>query len=440
MKKAGLFNIFSLIFNLAILGGVIYPIVVLLKGEILPNVHFFHVVGALFLAATALICIPFNIIGIAKGRRLPLGIYTLKLVGTATALTATALTAGILGYANGWDLASVFGGFSFSSPEMFLLLVVPAVALLGFIFFDHAEKGKFVVNLFSLIPTGFYSGLYILNANMQFYPDPNGSYEWYSVSAINQIAVPIVFGGAILVAFLLSIIIYLLNRLLSKAFFKAATQEKAEPVQSREEAASAPVEEEEVEEPQEEKKVVVEDPYEEPVDEEVEEETAPEEEKEQPEEELEEERAVEEEPVEEAEEFEAEESVEEVEEEEAEEEEPQEEEVEEPVQEDKPAKKTTKKPAAPKKAAPKKDAPKEAPKDTGGTKVYHLTKRKEDSMWAITFVGGKKPVKLFKTKKEAEEYLAVLTKNQGATALIRNSKGAKAGKFASSIKSDEDKK
>ena len=68
------------------------------------------------------------------------------------------------------------------------------------------------------------------------------------------------------------------------------------------------------------------------------------------------------------------------------------------------------------------------------------TKRKEDGMWAITFVGGKKPVKLFKTKKEAEEYLAVLTKNQGATALIRNSKGAKAGKFASSIKSDEDKK
>ena len=43
------------------------------------------------------------------------------------------------------------------------------------------------------------------------------------------------------------------------------------------------------------------------------------------------------------------------------------------------------------------------------------------------------------TKKEAEEYLATLTKNQGATALIRNSKGAKAGKFASSIKSDEDK-
>ena len=100
-------------------------------------------------------------------------------------------------------------------------------------------------------------------------------------------------------------------------------------------------------------------------------------------------------------------------------------------------KKPVKKPA-PKKEAPKKEAPKKAtPKKDEPTKVYHLTKRKEDDMWAITFVGGTKPVKLFKTKKDAEEYLAVLTKNQGASALIRNSKGAKAGKFASSIKTEK---
>ena len=88
-------------------------------------------------------------------------------------------------------------------------------------------------------------------------------------------------------------------------------------------------------------------------------------------------------------------------------------------------KKPVKKAASAKKPAPKKEDP---------TKVYHLTKRKEDGMWAITFVGGQKAVKLFKTKKEAEEYLATLADNQGASALIKNSKGAKAGKFASSIK------
>ena len=86
-----------------------------------------------------------------------------------------------------------------------------------------------------------------------------------------------------------------------------------------------------------------------------------------------------------------------------------------------------------KKAQPtKKPAPAKEEKDN--KKVYHLTKRKEDGMWAITFVGGTKAVKLFKTKKEAEDALKVLTENQGASALIRNSKGAKAGKFASSIK------
>ena len=43
----------------------------------------------------------------------------------------------------------------------------------------------------------------------------------------------------------------------------------------------------------------------------------------------------------------------------------------------------------------KKPAPVKEDKDS--KKVYHLTKRKEDGMWAITFVGGTKAVKLFKT-------------------------------------------
>ena len=106
-----------------------------------------------------------------------------------------------------------------------------------------------------------------------------------------------------------------------------------------------------------------------------------------------------------------------------------------PKKEEKKPAKVEKKPAAPKKV--EKKPAKVEKKASEPTKVYHLTKRKEDDMWAITFVGGSKPVKLFKTKKEAEEYLEVLTKNQGASALIRNSKGAKAGKFASSIKTEK---
>ena len=63
---------------------------------------------------------------------------------------------------------------------------------------------------------------------------------------------------------------------------------------------------------------------------------------------------------------------------------------------------------AEKKVAAKKPAAKK-PAEKESKKVYHLTKRKEDDMWAITFVGGEKAVKLFKTKKEAEEYLEVLS-------------------------------
>ena len=87
-----------------------------------------------------------------------------------------------------------------------------------------------------------------------------------------------------------------------------------------------------------------------------------------------------------------------------------------------------------KKAQPEKKAAPAKKEEKDAKKVYHLTKRKEDGMWAITFVGGTKAVKLFKTKKEAEDALKTLTENQGASALIRNSKGSKAGKFASSIK------
>ncbi len=81
-------------------------------------------------------------------------------------------------------------------------------------------------------------------------------------------------------------------------------------------------------------------------------------------------------------------------------------------------------------------AKKEEPKKTA-TKVYHLSKRKEDGMWAITFVGGSKAVKLFKTKAEAEAYLETLAENQNASTLVHNSKGKNAGKIAKGTKASK---
>ena len=61
-------------------------------------------------------------------------------------------------------------------------------------------------------------------------------------------------------------------------------------------------------------------------------------------------------------------------------------------------------------------------------KVYHVSKRDSDSKWQVFIRGSDKVIKLFNTKKEAEEYCEKMAKNQGATLLVHNSKGANKGK------------
>ncbi|MGM9813483.1 MAG: DUF2188 domain-containing protein [Candidatus Enteromonas sp.] len=60
-------------------------------------------------------------------------------------------------------------------------------------------------------------------------------------------------------------------------------------------------------------------------------------------------------------------------------------------------------------------------------KVYHVSKREEDGKWAIRIQGSTKVIKLFDTKKEAEEYCKVLGENQNGTILFHNSKGPRKG-------------
>lgn len=86
---------------------------------------------------------------------------------------------------------------------------------------------------------------------------------------------------------------------------------------------------------------------------------------------------------------------------------------------------TAKKPAA--KAAP---AKKEAAPKKEAKRVYHVSKRASDNMWQVTYAGGEKAIKLFKTKVEAEEYTKKMAENQGGVMLTHNSKGANKGKIA----------
>ena len=413
MKQARILNVLSLVFNALVLLVFIYVGIISNDSQLTSQMHLVDIAAAVFYSIVAMICIVFNIIFLIKGKRLPTLIYAFKL------FAAVAVSMSLIFF---FGFVKQFSGLSYDNPTLFLSIVIPVIGIIGFVFFDHTEEAKFPINFLSMVPVAIYGLAYVTNYYMHMM-EFNGSYDWYNLESILPNGVIIIWATLIVLSLVISILFYLLNRGLAKLFFKAkptphhndghndddndddddnhdndgGTPLFGEPVNNE------PLKEQELDEgsKNDSQYNAALDEAEEKGVEDASEEPAPEGEKDEP--------VSEEEPVE-----------------------PQ------------PVKKTTKKPSTTKKTTKKPASTKKEIKDTApannGTKVYHLTKRKEDGMWAITFVGGKKPVKLFKTKKEAEEYLAVLTKNQGATALIRNSKGSKAGKFASSIKSDEDKK
>lgn len=501
MKNARVLNILSLIFNLLIVGAATAPIIILISSgiDVLDIFLPYPVVATAFTGLVALICLFLNIVAIVKGDKLATAGSVLKLMAATTEVMVVLLAIlRLLAYklevsSTAYSFSELlYGDFNFTHEGIYLGIIVPALTLLSYIIFDHSKKLKIGNFLIGGLIVAAYFGFYIINSTAKVVAIGGVVYDWYELLPGVVLGYVLV-GGFILLGFIVALILLLLNKLLGKAFYKEDKKEEEKPQaqEAREEEkpmTATPVQEEVMtavlmeeerrndlakkpgagrgieREPVEEKP---QEPEMEVVNIEPQEETKLEEEKPQEEEKPAEEAKEEAqpEPVEEPKQEEVKEEAAPVEEPKAEEK-PQEEEkpaeekkAEEQPQEETPAeeeKKPAKKPAAKKapakkpaakkepakKAPAKKPATKKAPAKKPAekkeeTKVYHLTKRKEDGMWAITFVGGQRAVKLFKTKKEAEEYLKTLTENQGATALIRNSKGAKAGKFASSIKSEE---
>lgn len=411
MKKTKVFNLLALVFNVIIIGAFIYAFIIL-QGDKIQALQYFTVLSNGLLALVALICIPFNIYGLVNGKKLNRTIFSLKFMATVAVMTTMIVTITFLLPKNNWDVNYLLGFANpIKSAEFFMHLAIPVVGLLTFIIFDKRNSNKhlFILPLLGVLPVVAYGVFYILNNILQFIKPT----DWYGFFDGALWLGILIVALLIIGSYFVGLLILSLNRIGNKDEVSEPAKEEYRPVEViRTIPRDEPVKEEETEEQEEDLSA----------EEELKDQLYPEEEVEEEKEEIpEEEEKVEEEEV-------------------VAEDNPQEEEkVKEEVKEEKkvPAKPKEKKPASTTKSATKKPATKKESSKEGNTKVYHLTKRKEDGMWAITFVGGKKAIKLFKTKKEAEAALEVLTKNQGATALIRNSKGAKAGKFASSIKAEE---
>ncbi len=431
MKKAKVLNTLSLVFNVIIIAAVAFGVT--RSADIVASFKYFTVLSNVLVALAALVCIPFNIMGIAKGERLKKGALLFKFAATVCTTLTFITAATFLSALSNWDIAGLLGFNNLMGENFWLHFVVPVLALISFIFFDKSGRVKFSATLLPLIPILLYGAFYITNIFVKFVTGPaiggGESADWYGFMTMAQnsyVMFALIIAAFALAGYIIGVLLWCSTRLFAKEEAVAPTEETPVEEKAEESAKEEPAKEEKVEEPKAEE-APVEEKVEEPTEE-------PQEEEEEPEEDAEvyipvREEEEEKKPVKKAAKKEAPKAEEKK---EAKAEEEVEEKKAQPSKKSAPAKKEEK-------PAPKKEEKKAAPakKEAKPAKVYHLTKRKEDGMWAITFVGGSKAVKLFKTKKEAEEALKVLTENQGATALIRNSKGAKAGKFASSIKAEE---
>ncbi len=377
MKKNRVLNIFSLIFNIAIVGFVIYA--ALIMSVLDPYVYesgfttagfnflvFFTAIANVLLGIAALINIPFNIISIAKGTKLNKAAVVLKIIGTTCTTLTMIIALGYLGFV-------VEGGFTYitSGANLYAHIITPILALVSLIFFDKGGKIKFRYNFLSIIPVFGYSIYYIISNpeafNAQEINTDHDIYQlffWYSTEMplylviIYMIVTVIVF---LVATFLISLALWGLNKIYNKEVeaVESATEAVAESASASTASEEESKEEEKVEEPKEE---------------------ATAEEK--------------------------------------------------PATESK-SKKSSSKTSGESSSDSEKTEEKEAkateekPNNlyNGKTRTYHITKQQSTGMWQVKLAGGQRAIKVFRTQKEAIEYAKGLVATQGGSIRVHSVNG-----------------
>ena len=163
-KKIRIFNIFSLLFNLAIFILTAYAVISIVFGNEGGNMsigtqafRYFTVLSNIYVALTALIYFPYNIIAIYEGRdNTPQWVKTFKFTGTVAVAVTFVTVVLFLGFVYGF-------GPMFVGQNLFMHLITPLLAIIGFIFFDHAKPQPKGTLIWEILPVVFYSILYIVN-------------------------------------------------------------------------------------------------------------------------------------------------------------------------------------------------------------------------------------------------------------------------------------
>lgn len=161
-KRKKIFNVLSLIFNLAIVISTIYAVVTFYIGTGMGNMKvqgsecfvFFTVDSNILMAVISAIMLVFNFKRIKDIKSaVPQWMHILKFIGT-TAVTLTFLTVvAFLGPTMGYDIM-------FEGSCLYMHLTTPLLAIIAFCIFEAQGKLSAKQALFGVIPTIVYGAVY----------------------------------------------------------------------------------------------------------------------------------------------------------------------------------------------------------------------------------------------------------------------------------------
>ena len=177
--------------------------------------RYFTTLSNLLAALVALVFIIFKISPAGKNcEKLPVWLYILKIA----AVTAVAFTMIItMGYLAPTSKRGYFA--LFMNSNLFMHFLTPMLCIISFIFFEPAEKPAFGLSFAGIIPAVLYASAYTPNVLLHLdngKPDP--AYDWYGFLAFGLNTIWFVIPLLALIAWLLSLGLWALNKNIASKF------------------------------------------------------------------------------------------------------------------------------------------------------------------------------------------------------------------------------
>ena len=207
----------SLIFNLLIVAFVIIATVWMATASSfrsLTAVKFgalkYFTVDSNILVGVSALLMAISQYGVLKGTKETVApwLYTLKLVATVSVVITMLVTVFYLGFVVPTGYLSLFQGSNF-----FFHLLVPVLSVIAFVFFEKTDCIAFKCNFFSFIPLVLYGIYYAVSVLTHM---ENGvvqpGYDWYQFFKLGTTSLLIVYPFFLGFSFLISYILWKLNR------------------------------------------------------------------------------------------------------------------------------------------------------------------------------------------------------------------------------------